>query len=885
MILRRWLASLMTRLRGRAAEQEVDDELRTHLEMAVEENLARGMSEREATRAARRSLGVVSSIKEARRQADSLYWLDTLLQDLRYGVRILCRSPRFSVAVVLILGLGVGMTTAVFAIVDSLLLNAVPFAGSHRLVELHTRGPYGSAPRQPAWMVEHWQSETTLFERVEAYARLERVFIGDREPETLQGARIAPGLLRLLGVGPRLGRAFAADESASAVGIISHATWQTRFGGDAGIVGRTLRFTDGALTIVGVMPASFRFPDAHTAFWEPLDVRRHAAADDPRRPAVSVLARLGPGVSFEQADARAAALARQWNAEWIETGQTTRLGPLNELAAQGFAADHWWVRQRRGALFLLFGAVACVLLIACANAANLFLSHALSRRRELAIRAAAGAGRLRLCRQLCTESIVTSFLAGLLGLAFAAWVIRLVATAVPPDLARELLNPIDVDARVASWAVLVSLLAGIAATLPPALRGIGGDLVGAIQGRGAGGTVGHRRFRGGMVVVQNALAVILLIGALLMGRSLWTLLDVDIGWTAENAVALEPRLSGARYAGAEARSAFLEQVAERIAAAPGVEFAAAAEQVPFVPGSLSFGTIETDQASLPEMEVTINHVPSRYFRTAGIPLLQGRGFAPDAAEQDAAIIGRDLAERLWPSGAAIGRRVRMPRVSRLNDGDWLTVVGVAGSIQVNGFDLDRADAYEIYLPWASPSAAGWKWPRFVLVRTIAGADPVGLLKQQVWRLDPELPVTVHVMEDVVGTALAEPRFYLTLLGAFAALAVLLAGAGLYAVVAYETSARTHEIGVRVALGATRGAVIRHLLARSILHFAAGAGVGLLGALALTRLLAPLLYRTSPTDPTTFAAAVCFLLATALAGASLPARRAARADPLAALRTQ
>ena len=227
----------------------------------------------------------------------------------------------------------------------------------------------------------------------------------------------------------------------------------------------------------------------------------------------------------------------------------------------------------------------------------------------------------------------------------------------------------------------------------------------------------------------------------------------------------------------------------------------------------------------------------------------------------------------------------MPRVSRLNDGDWLTVVGVAGSIQVNGFDLDRADAYEIYLPWASPSAAGWKWPRFVLVRTLAGADPIGFLKQQVWRLDPELPVTVHVMEDVVGTALAEPRFYMTLLGAFAALAVLLAGAGLYAVVAYETSARTHEIGVRVALGATRGAVIRYLLARSTLHFAAGAGVGLLGALALTRLLAPLLYQTSPTDPTTFAAAVCFLLATALAGASLPARRAARTDPLAALWTQ
>ncbi len=885
MILRRWLASLMTRLRGSAAEREIDEELRTHLEMAVEENLARGMSEREATRAAHRSLGVTSSIKEARRQADSLYWLDTLLQDLRYGVRILCRSPRFSVAVVLILGLGVGMTTAVFAIVDSLLLNAVPFAESQRLVELNQSGPTGGGPRQPAEMVESWRNETALFDRVETYYRVERVFTGAGEPEAMQGAQTSPGLLPLLGIAPALGRAFAPDEAATPVGIISHATWQTRFGGHAGIVGRTLRFTDRVLTIVGVMPASFRFPDANTVFWEPFDVQSRGVSDDRRPRFVSVLARLRHDVSFEQADARVAALAPQWNPEWASNGVTTRLTSLNQYAALGIDADHWWVQKQRSVLLLLLGAVACVLLIACANVANLFLSHALSRRRELAIRAAAGAGPLRLCRQLCTESIVTSFLAGLLGLALAAWVTRLVATAVPPDLARELLNPIDVDAHVASWAVLVSLLAGIAATLPPALRAVGGDLVGAIQGRGADGTVGHRRFRGGMVVVQNALAVMLLIGALLMGRSLWTLLDVDVGWTAENAVALEPRLSGERYAGAEARSAFLEQVAERIATAPGVKFAAAAEQVPFLPGSLSFGTVETDQASLPETEVTINHVPSRYLRAAGIPLLQGRGFAPDAAERDVAIISRDLAERLWPSGAAIGRRIRMPRVSRLNDGDWLTVVGVAGSIQVNGFDLDRADSYEIYLPWAGSSVAGWKWPRFVLVRTVAGADPIGLLKQHFWQLDPELPVTVHVMEDVVGTALAEPRFHMTLLAAFAVLAVLLAGAGLYAVVAYETSARTHEIGVRVALGATRGAVIRHLLARSTLHSAAGAGVGLLGALALTRLLAPLLYQTSPTDPTMFAAAVCFLLATALAGASLPARRAARTDPLAALRTE
>ena len=467
MILRRWLASVRTRLRGAAADQELDDELRTHLEMAVEENLARGMSEREATRAAHRDLGVVTAVKEARRQADSLYWLDTLLQDLRYGARILRRSPRFTVAVVLILGLGIAMTTTVFAIVDSLLLNAVPFAESHRLVVLNRWGRNGGGPVQPAAMVERWRNEKALFDRVETYERVERVFTGGGEPETMQGARISPGLLPLLGIGPDLGRAFAPDEAGSAVGIVSHATWQTRFGGDAGIVGRTLRFDDRVLTIVGVMPASFRFPDADAAFWEPVDAGR-AVPDGGRPPFVSVLARLTPGLSFEQADARAAALAPQWNREWASTGVTTRLRSLNQFAGLGIDARFRWVQQRRGALFLLFGAVACVLLIACANAANLFLSQALSRTREFAIRAAAGASRVRLCRQLLTESVAVSALAGLLGLTLAALLIGLAAATVPPELDRGLLNPIDLDGRVAAWAALAALLAGVAATLPAA---------------------------------------------------------------------------------------------------------------------------------------------------------------------------------------------------------------------------------------------------------------------------------------------------------------------------------------------------------------------------------------------------------------------------------
>ena len=882
MILRRWLASVRMRLRGAAADQELDDELRTHLEMAVEEHLARGMSERAATRAARRDLGGITAVKEARRQADSLYWLGTLLQDLRYGARILRRSPRFTVAVVLILGLGVAMTTTVFAIVDSLLLNAVPFAESHRLVVLNRWGPSGGGSVQPAAMVESWRNEKTLFDRVETYERVERVFTGGGEPETMQGARVSPGLLPLLGIDPEIGRAFAPDEAGSAVGIISHATWQTRFGGDAGIVGRTLRFDDRVLTVVGVMPASFRFPDAEAAFWEPSDAGR-ADPDGGRPPSVSAVARLAPGLSFEQADARAAALAPQWNREWASTGVTTRLRPLNQFAGLGIDARFPWVQQRRGALFLLFGAVACVLLIACANAANLFLSQALSRTREFAIRAAAGASRVRLCRQLLTESVAVSALAGLLGLTLAAWLTGFAAATLPPELARGLLNPIDLDGRVVSWAALAALLAGLAATLPPALRAVGGDLMRPIPGRGSDDGGGHGRLRGGLVAAQSALAVVLLIGALLMGRSLWTLLDVDIGWTAENAVALEPRLSGARYERAGARSTFLKQLADLIAMAPGVERAGPAEQIPFLPTLFSYGQLDTDGASLPETEVTINYVTNRYLAAAEIPIVQGRGFDAGSAEPDALLISRDLAERLWPEGTAVGKRLRMPGLRSLNDGNWLTVVGVVGSVHTSGFYLQGPDPYEIYLPWSTGGA--WRRPRFVLVRIAGGADPIALLKEQVWRLDPQLPVTVHAMDDVVDAALAEPRFYTTLLAAFAVLAVLLAGAGLYAVVAYETSARTREIGVRVALGATRRTVIRQVIGRSLQQSAAGVALGLLGALALTRLLAPLLYDTAPTDPASFTAAAVFLLATALVGAWLPARRAARTDSMTALRAE
>jgi putative ABC transport system permease protein len=894
MTLRRWLAALTARLRWRQAERDLDEEMRTHFEMAVDENLECGMSQSEAHRAARRSFGVDASVREGWRQADGLYWLDTVVQDIRYGIRTLRRSARFTLAAVLTLALGVGMTTAVFSVIDSLLLNGVPFTEPDRLVELYQWGPRGGGPFQPLTMLEPWRAQDDLFDQVEAYRNVRRTLIRDTEPEALEGAQLSPDLLRFLGVQPRLGRGFALDEAAASVSLISDRLWRSRFGADVDIIGRSMRLDDRVSTIIGVMPASFRFPDARAQFWVPLDARSVSPGPGGRPPSVSMVARLRHGLAFDQADERVAALAPQLDpalsvasrrSVYVQDldpapsgagGRTARLQPLNRFEGRGFSAGIGYVQERRGALFVLFGAVAFVLLIACANASNLFLSRTLGRRREFAIRAAAGAGRFRLFRQILTESVVVSVLAGLLGLGFATWMLRLIAAAVPPRMGQTMLNPIDLDWRVVSWAALAALLSGLLASLLPARRAVGDDLVGPIKGLGARRASGHGTLRGGLIAVQSGLAVILLIGALLMGRSLFTLVNVDVGWTAERVVALEPRFQAEGYQTPESRFAFLTQLAALLETLPGVRAVGTSDQVPFLPSAFSFGTLDTDGASLSDTVVIGYQVSRDHFSALDIPVLQGRTFEQDDMAQDAVIVSRDLATRLWPDTDAVGQRVRF------DDGAWLNVVGVVGAIQSMSYDFQEEDPLEIYVPLRSPHAMSIR-PQYVVAATDGRDGMPGLLKQQVWQLDPELPVSVHLMDDVVSGSLAEPRFYTTLLMAFAVLAVCLAGAGVYAVVAYETNRRTQELGVRVALGATRRNVIGHVLGHSMLLSLAGMAAGLLGAVAVTRFLSSLLYEVAPTDPAMFTAAAVFLLAASLAGGYLPARRATKVDPMVSLR--
>ncbi len=642
------------------------------------------------------------------------------------------------------------------------------------------------------------------------------------------------------------------------------------------------------------MPGSFRFPDARAQFWVPLDLRTVPTGPRGRPPSVSMVARLRSGLSFEQADERVAALAPQLDpalsaasgrSVYVQElnpapsgagGRTARLQPLNRFVGRGISAGIGYIQERRGALFVLFGAVAFVLLIACANASNLFLSRTLGRSREFAIRAAAAAGRLRLFRQILTESLVVSMLAGLLGLGLATWMLGLIAAAVPPSLGRTMLNPIDLDWRVVTWAAIAALLSGLLASLWPARRAVGDDLVAPIKGQGAGRASGEATLRGGLIAIQSGLAVILLIGALLMGRSLFTLVNVDVGWSGERVVALEPRFQGDQYETPDSRFDLLTQLAAQLETLPGVRLAGASDGLPFLPNSFGFGTLETDGASLSDTPVIVNQISRDHFSVLHIPLLQGRVFEPDDAVQDAAIVSRDLATRLWPDTDAVGRRVRR------GDGAWLNVVGVAGAIQSEAFDFSGGDPVEIYVPLRSPHAINAR-PRFVVVATDGRDGLTALLKQQMRQLDPELPVTVHLMDDVVSLSLAEPRFYTTLLVAFAVLAVCLAGAGVYAVVAYETNRRTPELGVRVALGATRRDVIGHVLGRSMLLSMAGMTVGLLGAVALTRFLSSLLYEVAPTDPAMFTVAAVFLLVASLVGGYLPARRATKVDPVVALR--
>jgi putative ABC transport system permease protein len=807
---------------------------------------------------------------------------EDMFQDLRFGFRMLLKNPGFTLIAVLTLALGIGANAAIFSVVNAAWLRPLPYPEAEQLVLVahHNTKRAGNFELTPGGYLDV-REQSKSFARLAAYVAQDFNLTGAGEPERLRGQSVSASLFPLLKVSPSAGRVFTdADDRAGAsrVVILSHQLWQRRFGAQADLIGQTLTLDDQSCTVVGVMPPGFDFPDKETELWVPL-VFAANAANDRTAYYLSGIARLKPGVTLATAQSELDVIARNLALAFPQSN--TDLGfsveSLHESLVSGF----------KQALFVLLGAVGCVLLIACVNVANLLLARAAVREKELAVRAALGAGRLRLLRQLLTESTLLALCGGALGLLLAVWgikVLKLINPEGPGAIAR--LDEVSLDFRVLGFTLGVACLTGILFGLAPALQISKPDLQHALKegGRGFTGAHGHR-LRSLLVVTEIALSLVLLTGAGLLIRSFVRLQSVDLGFNPERLLTLRVELSDGKSQDLTRRVSFYQQVIERVRALPGVEAVGIVNAAPIVsPGMRSAIVVEDKPDPPPGQPQLANNrvVNPDYFRTLGVPLLKGRPLsAQDNLQTPAvAMINQAMARRYWGDEDPVGKRFKF--APRASDAPWLMVVGVVGDIRQGG--LNAAPFPELYMPFTQGHQR-WARPRVLFVRT--AGDPLNLVaavKEQIWAVDKDQTVwAVRTMEEIVARSLAARRFNLWLLGAFATLALVLASVGIYGVISYAVSQRTREIGVRLALGAARRDILKLIVGQGLVLTLCGVGSGVVASLALTRWLSTLLFEVSPTDPLTFAGVALLLTAVALLACYLPARRATKVKPLTALR--
>jgi predicted permease len=863
-------------------EQELSDELRFHLEKLTEQKVAIGMPPEKARYAAVRELGGVEQIKEECRDMRRVNLIENMLQDVRYGVRQLRRSPGFTAVAVLTLALGIGANTLIFSVVNAAILHPLPFREASRLVTLWATSPTVgfSGPgtlTDPDYM--EWRKQNHVFSEIAAFRGQPSNLTGVGEPVRLTGAAISPSLSRVLDVNPALGRAFAPEEENAGrnrVALLSDRLWRSRFGSDPSKVGQSIKLDGAFYTVIGVMPAGFGFPN-DADVWIPLML-----ADDAHNATLQVVARLKPGMSIERARSEIALIGqrrprRAGDWEWNIT-----LVSLNQAAASDLRAP----------LLVLFAAVGLVLLIACANVANLFLARATTRQREIAIRKALGASRTRVIHQLLTESVMMAVFGGALGLLLAAVGQSFVAKAASllprslgsPSVAAHIASA-GIDGAVLGFNLAMSVLTAILFGLTPAVRASRDELNDSLKEGGRGAAVDHRYLRDGIVVAEVALALILLVGAGLLIRSFLGLMNVDPGFSPENALTLNISLPDSRYTSAQPMIAFEQQALDRLSALPGVKSAGGVFGLPLGDDAVAGDFIVEGQAApAPGTQPFIagkKVIGGDYFKAIGIPLLKGRYF--DKHESKTAphvvIVSQSLAQHFWPRGDAIGKRLKP---GFFNDA-WCTVVGIVGDTKQ--YSLGDTPSPSMYLPYAQAPAPFLMQDMTLVLRN--ASDPLSLVaaaRGAVQAVDPDLPVfDVATMEQLVYRSASEPRFNAALLGIFAALALVLAAVGIYGVMSYAVMQRTHEIGLRMALGAQASDVLQQIVRQGMLLAAGGIAIGMAGAWVVTRFLASLLFGVRPTDPMTFAMVPSVLAAVALLACYLPARRAATVNPMVALR--
>ncbi len=804
--------------------------------------------------------------------------MTSIWQDIRYGGRVLARGPVFTVVAILTLALGIGANTAIFSIVDAVLLRPLPFAEPDRLVMLWETAKSTGEDQVPVAPADYfdWQAGSRELEAMAAFHPWSFNLTGANEPERIPGAVATANLFEVLGKRPQLGRGFRPEEDrpgGPAVVLLSHGLWQRRFGGDPKIIGRKLTLDDLPYTVVGVMPAGFQFPEK-AALWKPF--ARDPAEADREFQFLRVIGRLRSESELATARAEMTAIASRLAREYPQTNADRDVN-LVTLEQQVFGD----VRPR---LLVLIVGVALLLVAACFNVANLLLARAAGRREETAVRQALGASRGRLVRQFLTESLLLAALGGAAGLLVAHWGTWFLTTFGPKDVPR--LEEAGVDSSVLVFTLAITVLVGLVFGLIPALQGSQFDPARELRTphRGKG------RLLGTLVSFQIAIALILLVGAVLLGRSFLLLSQVPPGFDPSNVLTLQLSLPAAKYAEPHQTAAFVEQVVERIEALPSVASAGTTMSLP-VGGGMNVdqtftveGETAVTAAADEERTALLRPVSPGYFRTLRIPVVAGRTFtAADRSGAPPVVVNNEaMARRHWPGKDPVGLRIRigveLGGVGRTDEASR-EIIGVVGNVKHESLASDTLP--ELYLPHAQGT-----W-RFTILAIRADRDPASLARsaqQAVWQVDKNLPITkVRTMDEVVGESIGEPRFYTLLLIAFAVVALTLAAVGIYGVVSYSVSQRTHEIGIRMALGASRLDVLRMILREGLILAGIGMLAGVVLSMGLTRFLASLLFGVAATDLSTFAAVCVALGLVALLSSYLPAKRATRADPMAALR--
>ncbi|HKP14391.1 MAG TPA: ABC transporter permease, partial [Blastocatellia bacterium] len=724
-----------------------------------------------------------------------------------------------------------------------------------------------------------WRDQNQVFEGVAVMRRASFNLTGAGEPVRIDGRRVSANMFRLLGVEPQLGRAFLPEEdapSATRVVILSHGLWQRRFGSDPGVVGRPVNMNGRSYTVVGVMSPQFQFPSPQDELWVPIAFDPQEAANRGNH-SYEVLGRMKPGVSLEQAQAEMNTIAARLKQQYPEVVKTD--------ASVVVSLHEQMVGDIKPALLVLLGAVGFVLLVACANVANLLLARAAVRGKEIALRTALGAGRLRLVRQFLTESLLLAALGGAAGLLLSFWGVNLLKSFIPENISE--VKAIAVDARVLVFTLLVSLLTGLIFGLAPAAQAANLDLNEMLKegGRDSSSGRGGNRVRGLLVIAEVAVSLVMLVGAGLLINSFLRLRNLDPGFRADNLLTMSVVLPQQKYPDHARRVTFFSELTSRVGALPGVRSAAVTNWIPLTMQGDTFGiSVEGRPDPGPDKrpDVITRVISPGYFDTMGIQLLRGRRFDERLDREDStpvAVVSETMARRLWPGEDPLGKRIQP---GDADPNGWIEVVGVVNDVRQ--LDLTSEPRLQMYLPYVQFQ---WFVPRQLVVKTdVEPASLAAAVSKAVWELDKDQPVSdVRTMEEVLSNSIARQRFSTLLLGIFAALALLLAAVGIYGVMSYAVAQRTREIGIRMALGAQAGGVVRLVIGQGLKLASAGVVLGLAGALLLTRLMSSLLFGVSATDPLTLATISLVLVGVALLASYIPARRAAKVDPLTALRYQ